>query len=77
MASVKRIIVLVLGIVGGIVTGILLSQYAPLFGTWEKFGEPWSPARMQLISIHVAVFLVVGALGGWLIARKLAKVPKG
>lgn len=77
MASATRIVVLVVGIVGGVVTGILLSQYAPLFGTWEKLGAPWSPARLELISIHVAVFTVVGALGGWLVARKLASGTKG
>jgi len=38
------------------------SQYFPLFGELRMFGEPWSPARRELIPGHLAVFFGFGVL---------------
>lgn len=58
-------------IIGAIVfalIGVALSQYCPIFGGWEKFGMPWSPARRSLILLHVFILgitgLFLGALSG-------------
>lgn len=43
---------------------IWVSQNYPIFGGWEKLGEPWSPARRSLIPIHVAAFAIGGFMAG-------------
>lgn len=49
--------------------GVALSQYWPVFGgTLERgMAQPWSPARVGLIPIHVFVFALVGVVAGSLL----------
>lgn len=59
------------GIFGAIVmagVGLGLSQYFPVFGSLleRNIAEPWSPARMGLIPLHVLVFACLGAFFGGL-----------
>jgi len=51
------------GVALGCAVGLVASQYFPIFGGFEKLGEPWSPARKSLIGIHV---LGLGATGAGL-----------
>lgn len=65
MNSAVRIIILVVCVAGGAAAGLFLSQYAPLFGSpWEKGAGPWSDLKMHLISLHVTLFTVLGAVLG-------------
>ena len=52
----------VIGLLAGV--GVLLSQYAPFFGGFEKLWQPWSPDRQSLIGIHVPALGVLGAVTG-------------
>src|SRR5262249_12584546 len=60
----------------GVAGGLWMSQYMPLFGDWLSihFAQPWSPARMNYIPIHVLVCGVLGAVGlaafGWVSNRQ-------
>ena len=56
---------------------IPVSQHVPVFGTWEKLGEPWSPARLSLIPIHLFAFGLAGVLLGGLIAHAIRQVNRG
>jgi uncharacterized membrane protein len=64
--------VIVLGVVG-----LILSQYSPVFGGFIELNlaQPWSPARMNLIPVHLFVFgitgLVLGAGAGFLLGLLL------
>ena len=40
-------------LVAGVLFGVLLSQYSPIFGGIATAGAPWSPARQSLIGVHV------------------------
>jgi Na+/H+-dicarboxylate symporter len=66
---------IVIGLLIGVVVGVLLSQYSPIFGGIEKIGLPWSPVRRSLISIHVIGLGLLGALTGpalaWLKSKKI------
>lgn len=55
------------GVLGGL--GLAFSQYWPLFGgLLEKaLAQPWSPARLSLIPIHVIAGGLLGAMGGVLL----------
>ena len=46
--------------------GILLSQFAPVFGGFleKSLAQPFSPARLSLIPVHVFVFGIVGIVFG-------------
>jgi hypothetical protein len=59
-----------LGAVLGAILGLIMSQYLPIFGGFEKMGEPWSPARESLIGTHVFVFAIGGGLLLGLLNRK-------
>ena len=48
-------------LVGGCLVGVVASQYFPIFGGFEKLGQPWSPARQSLIGIHVFGLGAAGA----------------
>lgn len=65
---IARLLVIVVLAVVGVGTGVILSQYAPVFGGFETFGRPWSPARQGLIGTHALAFGFVGALLGALLA---------
>lgn len=65
---IARLLVIVVLSVVGMGTGVVLSQYAPLFGGLEAMGTPWSPARQTLIGTHVLAFGFVGAVLGALLA---------
>ena len=57
--------------VGGLL-GLFLSQFAPCFGGFiGQLGRPFSPARLELIPVHVIAF---GLLGGVLAAAVAALV---
>lgn len=76
MDSLKRILFLLGGIVVAPGLGLLLSQYAPIFGdSWAKMAAAWSPAKMSLISVHVIVFTVLGIGGAIVGAKKFTKPP--
>lgn len=59
---------LLIGLTVGSGIGLLFSQYWPVFTTFKLelyLAEPWSPARINLIPIHLFVFgLVGGVIGG-------------
>ena len=65
----KRGVLLAICAVVGVVVGILVSQYIPIFGGIEKFGEPWSPIRMSLIGSHVFLFAIIGVGAGFYCSR--------
>jgi p-aminobenzoyl-glutamate transporter AbgT len=46
--------------------GLILSQYWPVFGGFldMNLARPWSPARKNLIPIHLLVFCVTGIVLG-------------
>lgn len=76
MDSLKRILLLLGGIIVMPGLGLLLSQYAPIFGdSWAKMAAAWSPAKMSLISAHVITFLVLGVVGAIVGAKKFTKPP--
>ncbi|MBX3205656.1 MAG: SHOCT domain-containing protein [Labilithrix sp.] len=70
----------VFGLFVGVVLGVLVSQYSPIFGSaFELIGQPWSPARMSLMGTHVLAFAVAGAglafLVTWLGKQSEASAP--
>jgi hypothetical protein len=56
--------------------GLLLSQYWPVFGgaLERALAEPWSPARISLIPIHLFAFTIVGVLGGGAFVYLLTRI---
>jgi hypothetical protein len=51
---------------GSVCLGLFLSQYWPVFGGVLERGlaEPWSPARISLIPVHLLVFGLIGIVFG-------------
>lgn len=49
------------------IAGLLVSQYAPVFGGFATIGDPWSRARESLIGEHVLAFVAaaVVVVVGW------------
>jgi hypothetical protein len=70
----NKVAVIVATVAAAVPVGVLVSQYAPLFGGFATIGEPWSMARESLIRGHVLVFVAVG-LGCSLIWA--VRKPKG
>lgn len=62
-------IISLLGLFAGGFIGLLVSQYAPIFGGIATIGQPWSPARQSLIGTHVFAFSALGAVMGYFILR--------
>lgn len=54
----------VAGLACGVVIGVWLSQYHPIFGGLAVMGQPWSPARMSLIGVHVITLGVISTIAG-------------
>lgn len=69
--SVQRIAIIVVTIILGAILGLAISQYAPLFGGVEKFGQPWSEARMNLVPVHVIVFAILGFVLGLFVPNSM------
>lgn len=58
------------GALVGAVLGLLLSQYAPIFGDARpRAAAPWSPLRKTLAGHHMIVFALVGLALGYGAAR--------
>lgn len=53
-----------LGGVAGVPLGAVLSQFMPLYGGFLTLGQPFSPARMQLLLGHCVLVGVLGAVFG-------------
>ena len=54
------------GLMGFGFVGLILSQYWPVFGGFLElnFAQPWSPARINLIPVHLFAFGIAGILLG-------------
>ncbi|HEY1601737.1 MAG TPA: hypothetical protein VGG64_19205 [Pirellulales bacterium] len=55
-------------------SGLLSSQYVPVFGGFleRTLAEPFSPARLSIIPVHLFVFVPLGALCGGILAWLLS-----
>lgn len=58
------------GAFAGALAGVLVSQYAPLWGTAAQLAaEPWSTVRKTLIGMHAIPAALLCALAGYVVAR--------